>query len=130
MENLINAVQKWLTHIMPDVVNTLLQYLTPETLADIAKEPAVHGPYSIDIEHLRAPITSIDSYVMAVESTIILAVTPTLRDAPEDYNPQLSFDMLFTQEDFATTIINEEHLQKLVEDVLVQYKSAIQYKQL
>lgn len=126
MEKLINAVQKWLTHIMPDVVNTLLLHLTPEALAVIAREPAVHGPYSIDIEHLRAPITSIDFYVMAVESTMMLAVTPTLREAPEDYEPRLSFDMFFTQEEFATTIINEEHLQKLVNEVLRQYKNAIQ----
>lgn len=125
MENLINTVQKWLTHIMPDVVNTLLLQLTPETLAYLAKEPAVHGPYAIDIEHLRGPITSIDFYVMAVEDTMMLAVTPTLREVPEDDEARLSFDMLFTQEEFATTIINEEHLQKLVEDVLEQYKDAI-----
>lgn len=118
--DLHTAVHRWLTHIMPDVVTTLLRRLTHELLLDISKEEGVHGPYSIDIEELRGPITHINFYVMAVNDTMMLATTATIKDAPEDYTPPLNFDMFFFIEDFPAEIADDEHLQQLVDTLVEQ----------
>ena len=123
MEKLVSAVKNWLAHIMPDVAYTLVSVLTPDVLADIAKETAVHGPYSVDIEELRGPITSIDFYVMVAEDTMLMAVAAIMRDAQENATPQLTFDMLFDVSDFAKTFTDEQHVQELVDKILEQFKN-------
>lgn len=120
--DLHTAVRRWLTHIMPDVVNTLLRRLTNEHLLEISKEPAVHGPYTIDIEELRGPITAINFYVTAVEDAMVLATTATIEDAPEDYKPTLYFDMFFFIEDFPTEISDADHLNQLVDTLTDQFQ--------
>lgn len=119
------AVQRWLTHIMPDVVTTLLRSLTKDLLLDISKEEGVHGPYSIDIEELRGPITRINFYVMVVPPSMMMATTATFRDAPEDYTPPLNFDMFFFIEDFPSEITDAEHLQQLVDTLTSQFQEVI-----
>lgn len=115
-----SPVYRWLTHIMPDVVATLAELITPDTIMEMSKELGVHGPYTISIEELRGPITDINFHFMVVPPTMMMSTTATFRD--EAYTPPLSFDMLFTIDDFATEVANEEHRQRLVETLVSQYE--------
>ena len=120
-DKMITAVRNWITHIMPDVASTIVTVITPELIEEISKEKAVHGPYSIDIEELRGPITSINFYVMTALETMLVAVTADIKDAGEDYTPNLTFDMYFKIADFPSKITDDEHVQQLVDLVMEQY---------
>lgn len=120
--DLHTAVRRWLTYIMPDVVNTLLRRLTNEHLMEISQEPAVHGPYTVDIEELRGPITAINFYVTAVEETMLLATMATIKGAPENYTLPLNFDMFFLIENFPSEIADADHLNQLVDTLTDQFQ--------
>ena len=119
-EKMINAVKSWLEKIMPAVVETLVASLTEEALYDMGKEEGIHGPIAVNLEEFRAPITAINFYVIVVDDGMMLATTADVKGA--SVAPEIGFDMFFPIADFSKSIADEEHLKKLVNCVLEQYK--------
>lgn len=119
-ENMINAVKSWLEKIMPAVVETLVASLTEEALYDMGKEEGIHGPVAVNLEEFRAPITAINFYVIVVDDGMMLATTADVKGA--SVAAEIGFDMFFPIADFSESIADEEHLKKLVNCVLEQYK--------
>lgn len=119
-ENMINAVKSWLEKIMPAVVETLVASLTEEALYDMGKEEGIHGPIAVNLEEFRAPITAINFYVIVVDAGMMLATTADVKGASGA--SEIGFDMFFPIADFSESIADEEHLKKLVNCVLEQYK--------
>lgn len=119
-ENMINAVKSWLEKIMPAVVETLVASLTEEALYDMGKEEGIHGPIAVNLEEFRAPITAINFYVIVIDAGMMLATTADVKGASGA--AEIGFDMFFPIADFSESIADEEHLKKLVNCVLEQYK--------
>lgn len=119
-EKKINAVKSWLEKIMPAVVETLVASLTEEVLYDMSKEEGIHGPIAVNLEEFRAPITAINFYVIVVDDGMMLATTGDVKGV--SIAPEIGFDMFFPIADFSESIADEEHLKKLVNCVLEQYK--------
>ena len=119
-EKMISAVKNWLENVMPAVVETLVACLTEEVLRDMGKEEGVHGPIAVNLEEFRAPITAINFYVIVVDDGMMLATTADVKEA--SVAPEIGFDMFFPIADFSESIADGEHLKKLVNCVLEQYK--------
>lgn len=115
-----SAITRWLAHNMPDVAATLVRMLTPEVIAGIAQKEAICGPYTVNIEELQGPITAIKFYVMSAGDSLMLAVAPTIKGAPDTDRPQLSFNFFFMVEDFPNEIGNEENCANMVDDLVKQ----------
>ena len=75
-----NAVKGWLEAIMPSVAATIADVLTPEALRECAKEEAVHGPYTINIDELNGPVKAIAFHVVVVNEIAMFAVNATIRN--------------------------------------------------
>lgn len=114
-----NAVKGWLEAIMPSVAATIADVLTPETLRECAKEEAIHGPYTINIDEFNGPITAIAFHVMVVNEIAMLAVNGNIRNN-EEFSSEIKFDMVFSCNEFAEKIQEEEQLATLVSDLLAQ----------
>lgn len=121
-ENMTNKVKHWLEHIMPLVVNTLIEALPVEKLQKMSQETGVHGPVSVNLEEFHAPVTKINFYLTVVDDSMLLATTSCIDGAAEE--PSLSFDMFFPIADFANTITDEAHLAQLADTVFKQYQAA------
>ena len=119
-EKKINAVKSWLEKIMPAVVETLVASFTEEVLYDMGKEEGIHDPIAVNLEEFRAPITAINFYLIVVGDGMMLATTADVKGA--SIAPEIGFDMFFPIADFSESIADEEHLKKLVNCVLEQYK--------
>ena len=117
-----SAVKGWLEAIMPSVAATIAEVLTPETLRECAKEEAIHGPYSIDIDEFEGPVTAIAFHVMVVNEMAMVAVNGTIRDN-EDFSSEMKFDMLFSCDELSEKIQDEEHLATIVDDLLTQVEN-------
>lgn len=117
-----SEVKEWLEAIMPSVAATIAEVLTPETLRECAKEEAIHGPYSIDIDELEGPVTAIAFHVMVVNEMAMVAVNGTIRDN-EDFSSEMKFDMLFSCDELEEKIQDETHIAYLVEDLLTQVET-------
>lgn len=123
-EELIESVKEWLEDIMPSVVENLTgEVLTPETLSEMGKEQAIHGPITIDLEEFAAPITAINFFVMVQSEVVLLATTSVVKDAPEDFNPPIQFGSVFTIDKFAKEFVSKNNQKRLVKDLVEQYKS-------
>ena len=120
---MVNAVENWLEKIMPAVVETLSMNWTEEVLHKMGEETGIHGPFSVDLEEFRAPITGINFYAMVVENTMMLAVTADIRNADEGDKPNVKFDMVLPVNGFAAAISDEKNFGKLVSQILEQYKT-------
>ena len=119
------ALQGWLEAIMPDVVGTFVDGCSAEKLSEFAQEGGVHGPFSINLRSLKAPVESIDFYFMFAGGSAMLAVSSTIAGAPEGYTPQLNFDLFFPDlSSYADTLASDANIQKLVTTVMEQYKEA------
>lgn len=114
-----SAVKEWLEAIMPSVSATIAEVLAPETLREFAREEAIHGPYTIDIDELQGPVTAITFHVMVVNEMAMVAVNGTIRDN-EEFSAEMKFNMLFSCDELAEKIQDEEHLATIVEDLLTQ----------
>ena len=123
-DKMIKAVKNWLEAIMPVVVETLVANLTEDVLHDMGKEEDIHGPMAVDLEEYRAPITAINFYTVVVDDGMMLATTVDVKGTKE-IQPEIGFDMFFPIADFAEAITDEEHIQRLVNQVLEQYKRAV-----
>lgn len=117
-----SAVKGWLEAIMPSVTATIAEVLTPEILRECAKEEAIHGPYTIDIDELEGPVTAIAFHVMVVNEMAMVAVNGTIRDN-EDFSSEMKFDMLFSCDELAEKIQDEEHLATIADDLLTQVEN-------
>lgn len=117
-----SAVKEWLEAIMPSVAATIADVLTPEILRECAKEEAINGPYTIDIDELAGPVTAIAFHVMVVNEMAMLAVKGTIRDN-EEFSTEMKFDMLISCDELAEKIQEEEYLATLVDDLLTQVEN-------
>ena len=114
-----NAVKGWLEAIMPSVAATIADVLTPEILRECAKEEAVHGPYTINIDELNGPVKAIAFHVVVVNEIAMFAVNATIRNN-EDFSSAIKFDMVFSCDEFFEKILEDEQLATLVSDLLIQ----------
>lgn len=94
-----NAVKGWLEAIMPSVAATIADVLTPEALRECAKEEAVHGPYTINIDELNGPVKAIAFHVVVVNEIAMFAVNATIRNN-EDFSSAIKFDIVFSCDEF------------------------------
>ena len=117
--NFKNAVKGWLEAIMPSVAATIADVLTPETLRECAKEEAVHGPYTINIDELNGPVKAIAFHVVVVNEIAMFAVNATIRNN-EEFSSGIKFDMVFSCDEFGEKIQEDEQLSTLVSDLLAQ----------
>lgn len=122
-----NAVKGWLETIMPSVAATIANVLTPETLSECAKEEAIHGPYTINIDEFAGPITAISFHVMVVQEIVMLAVNGTIRNN-EEFSTDIKFDMVFSCNDLVEKIQEKEQLVTLVADLLAQVEEGYKEK--
>ena len=114
-----NAVKGWLEAIMPSVAATIADVLTPEILRECAKEEAIHGPYTINIDELNGPVKAIAFHVVVVDEIAMLAVNATIRNN-EEFSSGIKFDMVFSCDEFVEKIQEDEQLASLVSDLLAQ----------
>ena len=114
-----NAVKGWLEAIMPSVAATIADVLTPEILRECAKEEAIHGPYTINIDELNGPVKAIAFHVVVVNEIAMFAVNATIRNN-EDFSSAIKFDMVFSCDEFFEKILEDEQLATLVSDLLAQ----------
>ena len=114
-----NAVKGWLEAIMPSVAATIADVLTPEILRECAKEEAIHGPYTINIDELNGPVKAIAFHVVVVNEIAMFAVNATIRNN-EDFSSAIKFDMVFSCDEFVEKIQEDEQLASLVSDLLAQ----------
>ena len=114
-----NAVKGWLEAIMPSVTATIADVLTPEALRECAKEEAIHGLYTINIDEYNGPITAIAFHVVVVDEIAMLAVNATIRNN-EEFSSGIKFDMVFSCDEFVEKIQEDEQLASLVSDLLAQ----------
>ena len=114
-----NAVKGWLEAIMPSVAATIADVLTPEILRECAKEEAIHGPYTINIDELNGPVKAIAFHVVVVDEIAMLAVNATIRNN-EEFSSGIKFDMVFSCDEFVEKILEDEQLATLVSDLLAQ----------
>ena len=114
-----NAVKGWLEAIMPSVAATIADVLTPEILRECAKEEAIHGPYTINIDELNGPVKAIAFHVVVVNEIAMFAVNATIRNN-EEFSSAIKFDMVFSCDEFVEKIQEDEQLASLVSDLLAQ----------
>ena len=114
-----NAVKGWLEAIMPSVAATIADVLTPEILRECAKEEAIHGPYTINIDELNGPVKAIAFHVVVVNEIAMFAVNAIIRNN-EDFSSGIKFDMVFSCDEFVEKILEDEQLATLVSDLLAQ----------
>ena len=114
-----NAVKGWLEAIMPSVAATIADVLTPEILRECAKEEAIHGPYTINIDELNGPVKAIAFHVVVVNEIAMFAVNATIRNN-EEFSSAIKFDMVFSCDEFVEKIQEDEQLATLVSDLLAQ----------
>ena len=114
-----NAVKGWLEAIMPSVAATIADVLTPEILRECAKEEAVHGPYTINIDELNGPVKAIAFHVVVVNEIAMFAVNAIIRNN-EEFSSAIKFDMVFSCDKFVEKIQEDEQLASLVSDLLAQ----------
>ena len=114
-----NAVKGWLEAIMPSVAATIADVLTPEILRECAKEEAVHGPYTINIDELNGPVKAIAFHVVVVNEIAMFAVNAIIRNN-EEFSSAIKFDMVFSCDEFVEKIQEDEQLATLVSDLLIQ----------
>ena len=114
-----NAVKGWLEAIMPSVAATIADVLTPEILRECAKEEAIHGPYTINIDELNGPVKAIAFHVVVVNEIAMFAVNATIRNN-DDFSSGIKFDMVFSCDEFVEKIQEDEQLASLVSDLLAQ----------
>ena len=114
-----NAVKGWLEAIMPSVAATIADVLPPETLRECAKEKAIHGPYTINIDELNGPVKAIAFHVVVVNEIAMFAVNATIRNN-ERFSSGFKFDMVFSCDEFVEKIQEDEQLATLVSDLLAQ----------
>ena len=114
-----NAVKGWLEAIMPSVAATIADVLTPEALRECAKEEAIHGPYTINIDEYNGPITAIAFHVVVVDEIAMFAVNAIIRNN-EEFSSGIKFDMVFSCDEFVEKIQEDEQLATLVSDLLAQ----------
>ena len=117
--NFKNAVKGWLEAIMPSVAATIADVLTPEILRECAKEEAVHGPYTINIDELNGPVKAIAFHVVVVNEIAMFAVNAIIRNN-EEFSSAIKFDMVFSCDEFVEKIQEDEQLASLVSDLLAQ----------
>ena len=117
--NFKNAVKGWLEAIMPSVAATIAAVLTPAALRECAKEEAIHGPYTINIDEYNGPITAIAFHVVVVDEIAMLAVNATIRNN-EEFSSAIKFDMIFSCDESVEKIQEDEQLATLVSDLLAQ----------
>ena len=117
--NFKNAVKGWLEAIMPSVAATIADVLTPEILRECAKEEAVHGPYTINIDELNGPVKAIAFHVVVVNEIAMFAVNAIIRNN-EEFSSAIKFDMVFSCDEFVEKIQEDEQLATLVSDLLAQ----------
>ena len=114
-----NAVKGWLEAIMPSVAATIADVLTPEILRECAKEEAIHGPYTINIDELNGPVKAIAFHVVVVNEIAMFAVNAIIRNN-EEFSSAIKFDMVFSCDEFVEKIQEDEQLATLVSDLLAQ----------
>ena len=114
-----NAVKGWLEAIMPSVAATIADVLTPEILRECAKEEAIHGPYTINIDELNGPVKAIAFHVVVVNEIAMFAVNAIIRNN-EEFSSAIKFDMVFSCDEFVEKIQEDEQLASLVSDLLAQ----------
>ena len=114
-----NAVKGWLEAIMPSVAATIADVLTPEILRECAKEEAIHGPYTINIDELNGPVKAIAFHVVVVNEIAMFAVNAIIRNN-EEFSSAIKFDMVFSCDKFVEKIQEDEQLATLVSDLLAQ----------
>ena len=114
-----NAVKGWLEAIMPSVAATIADVLTPEILRECAKEEAIHGPYTINIDELNGPVKAIAFHVVVVNEIAMFAVNAIIRNN-EEFSSGIKFDMVFSCDEFVEKILEDEQLATLVSDLLAQ----------
>ena len=114
-----NAVKGWLEAIMPSIAATIADVLTPEILRECAKEEAIHGPYTINIDEYNGPITAIAFHVVVVNEIAMFAVNAIIRNN-EEFSSAIKFDMVFSCDEFVEKIQEDEQLATLVSDLLAQ----------
>ena len=114
-----NAVKGWLEAIMPSVTATIADVLTPEILRECAKEEAIHGPYTINIDELNGPVKAIAFHVVVVNEIAMFAVNAIIRNN-EEFSSAIKFDMVFSCDEFVEKIQEDEQLASLVSDLLAQ----------
>lgn len=71
------------------------------------------------IDEFIGPITAIAFHVMVVNEIAMLAVNATIRNN-EEFPSGIKFDMVFSCDEFAEKIQEEEQLATLVSDLLAQ----------
>lgn len=114
-----NAVKGWLEAIMPSVAATIADVLTPEILRECAKEEAIHGPYTINIDELNGPVKAIAFHIVVVNEIAMFAANAIIRNN-EEFSSGIKFDMVFSCDEFVEKIQEDEHLATLVSDLLAQ----------
>ena len=114
-----NAVKGWLEAIMPSIAATIADVLTPEILRECAKEEAIHGPYTINIDELNGPVKAIAFHVVVVNEIAMFAVNAIIRNN-EEFSSAIKFDMVFSCDKFVEKIQEDEQLATLVSDLLAQ----------
>ena len=114
-----NAVKGWLEAIMPSVAATIADVLTPEILRECAKEEAIHGPYTINIDELNGPVKAIAFHVVVVNEIAMFAVNVIICNN-EEFSSGIKFDMVFSCDKFVEKIQEDEQLASLVSDLLAQ----------
>lgn len=114
-----NAVKGWLEAIMPSVAATIADVLTPEILRECAKEEAIHGPYTINIDELNGPVKAIAFHVVVVNEIAMFAVNAIIRNN-EEFSSAIKLDMVFSCDEFVEKIQEDEQLASLVSDLLAQ----------
>lgn len=122
-----NAVKGWLEVIMPSVASIIADNLDSDVLNECAKEQAIHGPYTIDIEEMKGPITSILFHVMVVDDMVMMSVNGNFRSS-EQNSSDMKFDMVFSREELVEKVQDEEHLTLIVEDLIEQMENASIYE--
>ena len=114
-----NAVKGWLEAIMPSVAATIADVVTPEIRRECAKEEAIHGPYTINIDELNGPVKAIAFHVVVVNEIAMFAVNAIIRNN-EEFSSAIKFDMVFSCDKFVEKIQEDEQLATLVSDLLAQ----------
>ena len=122
----MNDIKKWLEYIMPSAVETLVANLTGKDLSILRENRGISKFVCADMNDYHTPITAISFCVWAENKGVRLTASPIIADAEEHYIPGTESGMLLDYSTFATDIINDEHIQLLVNSVTELYKGAVE----
>ena len=125
-EKMITAVKNWLEAIMPSVVGMYVEEHTEDVLREMGKEEGIHGPFIINLEECKAPVTAINFFAIVVNDIMMFAATADVKNVREEYVPDIKFEFVFPVSDFAKSVSTEENVQKLVCRVIEIYKEALE----